>query len=49
VRTVVTTHATKKGYTARNADGIYIIVEIGIAEIWNLRTSLMISSMISST
>jgi len=31
--TVVKTHATKKGYTAKNADGIYITVEIGIAEI----------------
>jgi hypothetical protein len=31
--TVVKTHATKKGYTAKNADGIYITVEIGIVEI----------------
>jgi hypothetical protein len=33
VNTVVITPATKKEYTARNADGIYITVGIGIVEI----------------
>jgi len=33
VRTVVITHAIKKGYTARDVDGIYITVGIGIVEI----------------
>jgi len=33
VNTVVKTHATEKGYTVRNVDGIYITVGIGTVEI----------------